>query len=146
MRKLFIVTILFLFSSGALARDFTTVSGETVSSQDIDSQGNTVLLFWTTWCPYCAIQVQAFSKYCGELVDKGFKIFFVNVQEDKRKVSMFRDKMKIRCPIILDRQGYLASKYRIFGIPTYIFLKDSEEIGRASFISQKQLEDLYDEH
>ena len=142
----FIIAVLFLFSSGAAARDFTTVSGETISSQDIDSQGNTVLLFWTTWCPYCAVQVKAFNNYCDELVDKGFKIFFVNVQEDKRKVEMFRNKMQIKGPIILDSKGYLASKYRIFGIPAYIFLKDAQEIGRSSFINQKQLEALYNEY
>lgn len=145
MRRLFFLGILFMFLSCTQAQDYDVISGEKILSKDLESQDKVVLLFWTTWCPYCTIQVRAFNDYCEELSAKGFKIFLVNVRESERKVELFKDKIGIKCPIILDRLGDMAYKYRILGIPTYVFLKKGREVGRTNFINKKQLEELYNE-
>ena len=145
MKKLFCIGILFLLVFSVLARDYHSVSGDKISSKDLNSEEKAVLLFWTTWCPYCAIQVKTFNAYCEELIGEGFKIFFVNVQESESRVKAFKAKMGLKCPVILDKDGDLAYEYRISGIPTYIFLKEGKEIDRTNFINKKQLERLYKE-
>jgi len=146
MRRLFFVGILFIFLSCAQAEDDSIIFAERISSKDLESYDKVVLLFWTTWCPYCAIQVRIFNDYCEELSAKGFKIFLVNVQESEAKVKLFKERTGgIRCPIILDRLGDMAYKYRILGIPTYIFLREGREIGRTSFINKRRIEELYNE-
>ena len=145
MRTLLIVAILFISASSIYARDYETLSGERILGKDLQSEDKVVLLFWTTWCPFCAIQVKTFNNYCDELINKGFKIFLVNVQESERKVERFKDRMGIKCPIILDRLGYMAYRHRILGIPTYVFLKQGREIGRTNFLNKGQLGQLYND-
>ncbi|HEC69785.1 MAG TPA: TlpA family protein disulfide reductase [Candidatus Omnitrophica bacterium] len=146
MRKniLFLILLTF-FSWEARGEKFTTLSGEIINTQNINSQSKAMLFFWTTWCPYCRLEIKALNNLQKELLAKDFKIFFVNLGDDKRKVKAFKDKIGISSSIILDKKGLLASKYRILGVPTYIFLREGREIGRTNYITSFLIERLYEE-
>jgi thiol-disulfide isomerase/thioredoxin len=111
----------------------------------INSSKKTVLLFWTTWCPYCRTAVKEFGQVCKNLQDKGYGVYMVNIAEEEAKVSNFIQRMGVDCPVILDKEGELGSEYRILGIPTYIFLKDGDILGRTGYISLDVIEKVYEQ-
>ncbi len=143
--KLFFISFLILTITVGATEEFFTLSKATISSQQINSIEKAILFFWTTWCPYCRIQIETFRDLQYQLTTEGVKSFFVNLGESKEKVRRFKERLKIKSPVILDKKGLLAYKYRIVGIPTYIFLKKGKEIGRTNYITKLVVEKLYGE-
>lgn len=137
------LAVILLFNAAGFASNYSVLSGEKVSGSEIGNYDRAVLLFWTTWCPYCRKAVEEFRDKCGELAERGYKTYFVNMKENKSKVSKFAGSMNIKCSVILDSLGRLFFQYRVLGIPTYVFLENGEEIGRSSYLNIKQVEELY---
>ena len=145
MRKIILFLVILFISFSLQAKDCSTFSGETISTEEIESQDKAISFFWTTWCPHCLSQMKTILSECQNILDKGFSIYFINVQETTRKVSAFKKKLNITLPIIMDSDGSIAYKYRVYGIPTFIFLKDGEELDRVNSISMKLLDKIYDQ-
>lgn len=147
MRKSLLALVLcILFCSLSVYGDeYPTLSGDKISMQKILEGEKVILFFWTTWCPYCRIQIKTLNNLYEELESKDFKVYFINLQESRRKVYSVKKKMKIKYPILLDTLGSLGYRYKITGMPTYVFLKDAQEVGRTYNINKKYLEVLYEE-
>lgn len=80
-------------------------------------EGKAILDFWAPWCGPCQMFKPIFEEVAGEYPDVTFGK--VNTEE----------------PV----NGMLAAKYGIRGIPTVVFLKDGEEIGRFSGAYPKEM-------
>ena len=82
-----------------------------------------VLVFFTTWCPYCLRQtpvlLTAYSKYGTQIQMVG-----INVEEPQAQVDDYINKMNIPYPVLLDINRAVADAYQISGFPTTYFLDD----------------------
>ncbi|HHW85476.1 MAG TPA: TlpA family protein disulfide reductase [Chloroflexi bacterium] len=115
---------------GQIAPDFAL---PTVGSNDSQYTlhnllgGPTVLIFWTTWCPYCLRQtpvlVAAHRQWGEEIQFVG-----VNVAEDVGVVTPYIAEHAIDYPILLDRDSVTAGAYAVQGYPTTYFLDNSARI------------------
>ena len=157
MKKLFFLCLTVLFASlfslncqdrsgveeGAVSDRYSasaSASEGQVSDNEWVTQKKAILFFWTTWCPYCREQLKGLNSLYYELLNQGFKVYFVNVQESASKVQLFRAKMNIKGPVVLDTRGAVANRYRIPGFPTYIFLENGVEVHRSNFLSRQYME------
>ena len=120
--------------AGFLAPDFTltTLTGETISLSDL--RGRPVFInFWATWCPPCRAEMPdiqaAYERYAGQ----GLVILGVNMAEPPGPVAAFVQEFGLTFPIPMDRDGRVATMYRIRAIPTSFFV-DREGVIRSMFI------------
>ncbi|NNG48034.1 MAG: TlpA family protein disulfide reductase, partial [Deltaproteobacteria bacterium] len=50
------------------------------------------------------------------------QILALDFMESEKKVNAFIKRKKVAYPVLLDKRGKVARKYRIVGIPTYILI------------------------
>jgi peroxiredoxin/outer membrane lipoprotein-sorting protein len=105
----------------APAFTLTGVKGSTVSLAKY--KGKVVLLdFWATWCGPCRIEMPLVQKLYAEFKAKGLVVFGVNVRETAAEVKGFLVKNGVGFPVLLDRDGKVAERYKAEGIPTLVII------------------------
>jgi thiol-disulfide isomerase/thioredoxin len=100
------------------------LDGSTLRLSDL--QGKAVLVnFWATWCQPCRRElphlVAAYDRYRSE----GLEIVAVNLQEDEDTITGYAEEFGMEFPVVIDRSGDVADKYRVIGIPTSFFIDRS---------------------
>ncbi|MBF0215648.1 MAG: TlpA family protein disulfide reductase [Candidatus Omnitrophica bacterium] len=112
-----------------IAPDFTVekLDGGKFSLSGELKEKNAVLVFWTTWCPYCVKEIPAVEKLYKE---KGgdLAIIGISLQESKTKVAGFVAKKAMTYPIGLDMDGMVADKYGIQTIPSIVAIDKKGKI------------------
>lgn len=109
---------------GMKAFDFTlnNLAGDEISLSNFKGQP-IFLNFWASWCPPCKEEMPALQKLYEN--DENVKILTVNVQENKDKVLNYLMENKYSFTTLLDKNGSVASKYLVRGIPTtFVIDKD----------------------
>ena len=105
--------------------DFTLpdANGKEVSLGQFIGKTPVLLLFWATWCPHCNESVPVLNRMHREPPTGGkVKILALDFMESEKKVNAFISSKKVAYPVLLDRRGRVARKYKVVGIPTYILL------------------------
>ena len=116
---------------GQLAPDFSLLT----LSEDIGSVGlrnlmgvPTVLIFWTTWCPYCLRQTPVLVEAHRQWSQQGIQFVGIDVKEERGAVEPYVAEHGIAYPILLDADGAIASAYAVPGYPTTYFLDANNRI------------------
>lgn len=112
-------------TAAAKGADFTlrSVSGEPVSLGRFAGKTPVLLFFWATWCPHCNAAVPAISKLHAEPVDgKRLTVLALDYMESPEKVGAYVKSREIPYTVLLDRDGAVARRYRVVGVPTYIVI------------------------
>ena len=105
--------------------DFTLKEpgGEQVSLGQFIGKKPVLLVFWATWCAICTEEVPVINKMHSEPPTSGnLQILALDFMESEKKVNTFISSKKVAYPVLLDRRGRVARKYKVVGIPTYILL------------------------
>jgi len=103
------------------APDFTVemLNGEKVVLSEVLKKAPAVLVFWTTWCPYCTKEIPDVEKFYRE--HKGeVAVFAINGGESKAKVSSFVQRKNITYPVALDSNNSASIAYKVRGVPTVV--------------------------
>ncbi len=91
-----------------------------------------ILFFWTTWCPYCRDELKILNRQAALMAKEGIVVIGVNLSESQSKVQRFFKGYWLNFKMLLDKNGLLADKYDLMGVPTYVFLnKEGKEISQA---------------
>lgn len=87
-------------------------------------RGGVVLVnFWATWCPPCVHELPSMQRLKKKLADKPFAILTVNISEEKETIRAFiRDQVKVDLPILLDRDGAVMKRWKVYVFPTSFVL------------------------
>ena len=105
--------------------DFTLpdAGGREVSLGPFIGKKPVLLVFWATWCPHCNESVPVINRMHTEPpTSETLTILALDFMESREKVSAFIASKKVAFPVLLDRSGSVARKYRVVGIPTYILI------------------------
>jgi peroxiredoxin len=106
------------------AADFelSDLRNNVISISKYKSKNPIILFFWTTWCPFCRIELKNLNQKYQQLKDKGWQVLVINVAEPVYRVSNFISRYNFSFDILLDRDGKVADAYGLLGIPTYIIV------------------------
>ena len=105
--------------------DFTLpdASGRQVSLRQSIGKKPVLLVFWATWCPQCNESVPVINRMHTEPpTSETLTILALDFMESREKVSAFIASKKVAFPVLLDRSGSVARKYRVVGIPMYVLI------------------------
>jgi peroxiredoxin len=110
-----------------------------------DYKGKEVLLvFGTTWCPYCREEIPHLKNMYSRYKERGLEIFNIYIQESKEKVAAFAAKYELPYKVLLDVDGRVAFGYRVRGVPTkFLISKDGVILCRACRSIDVLLDMLY---
>ncbi len=118
----------------ATAKNFTLIDGANASFSLSDYKGKAVVvIFWATWCPYCAKVMPGLEKYYQRYKTKGLEIIAVNIMEDGDPVAHMKSKgFSYRLGLEGDR---VAEQWQVTGTPTLFFINRAGEILAQNQIS-----------
>jgi thiol-disulfide isomerase/thioredoxin len=110
----------------------TNPGGDTLSLSSL--QGKVVLIdFWASWCGPCRLSNRHLVKLYSKYKSRGFEIFGVSLDENKRDWVKAISKDKISWPQVIDNRGWQASTaidWNLYQIPTsYLINKDGIIVG-----------------
>ncbi|UCG35549.1 MAG: TlpA family protein disulfide reductase [Candidatus Omnitrophota bacterium] len=161
MKKLSIILfsfcVVFIFSFKAISsailprqkvsdeKIFYRLDGTSLAFKELFKSSKTILFLWARSCPHCRSELRRINRKYP--FDKKIQVYYINVKESKERVereveSMRLDK-RISDNILLDRTGYVLGKYRIIGVPTYLFFKDGELIQRSHFLGENLIREIF---
>ncbi|HXF70322.1 MAG TPA: TlpA disulfide reductase family protein [Thermoflexus sp.] len=131
--------------TGIPAPDFELerLDGGTVRLRDL--RGKVVMLnFWATWCVPCREEMPLLAQIYRDYHPQGLEILGVNLtsQDDLAEVRRFVQELDIPFPILLDHNAQVERAYRIFGIPTTVFITREGIIHRVQVGILKGREDV----
>lgn len=120
-------------AEGKLAPDFLleTLDGGELRLSDLRGKG-VVVNFWATWCPPCRKEIPQLVAAYERFRDQGLEIVAVNLQESDSIVRRYAEDFGMEFPIVIDRDGRVADKYRLIGLPTTYFI-DRQGVVRSVF-------------
>jgi len=81
-------------------------------------RGKVVLVnFWATWCPPCREELPSMQALRERLASKGFEVLTVNLMESEEKITAFRESELIDLPVLMDRDGAAAKRWKVGMLP-----------------------------
>lgn len=120
---------------GAQAPDFTLTLSTGKQVKLSDYKGKAVLLhFWATWCPPCRKELPEMNKLAEELSASKNRLTFLGVcvSDDEKSRSAFMTKNNYTFTGGLDKDGSIAGKYSVEGIPTSILISPEGKIEKIN--------------
>lgn len=97
-----------------------------------DYAGKALLInFWATWCPHCVEEIPSMNRALAQLDAKHFAMVSISYREPESIVRPFTEKVAVDFPILLDKQGKIAAKWKVFAFPSS-FLVDKNGMIRYS--------------
>ena len=112
----------------ASAFQLKDLNDKVVSLSDYKNKKAVMLIFWTTWCPYCREELNILNKeYTGSVKDS-VELLAINVGESKSKVENYVKSHNISFKVLLDSDSLVARSYDLMGVPTYFVINKSGEI------------------
>ncbi len=147
MKRIILSLLLFCFFTPSFAaeRRFPTLDGKSISYDKLISEENTILFTWATWCPSCRRELERLSR--ERVFFEGINVWYVDIGEEtsvvERYVTAKSLNDNIRSRIVLDREGYVAQKFSVTGIPTYLFFKDGKRVFKSYYFDDEVLEKVF---
>jgi len=105
---------------GYLAPDFAlpNLNGKTVRLSDFRGKKGVFINFWATWCPPCRLEMPTMEKVYQEYRSRGLEILAVSIDVGpKSVVKNFMQEFRLTFPALLDPEGEVLYRYRLFSIP-----------------------------
>lgn len=130
------VLTLLLAANCALAEDLFSaydfnledIDGKQVSLSSLKEKAGAVLLFWTTWCPYCRAELKQLDASSGQFAKDKVEVLAINVNESPALVAKYVKDHQLGLRVLLDKDAKTANTYGIFGVPTYIYIDKESKI------------------
>jgi len=125
---------------GSLANDFELdrLDGRRLRLSDLRGQV-VVVNFWATWCVPCIEEMPMFQSYSERYPQ--FTLLGIAQQESAEQVTPYVERMGISYPVLLDLNAKVTESYKVFMLPTTIFVDQEGMIRYRHYgiMSQDQL-------
>ncbi len=147
-KKIIFFLLLVIYPITGQSADFYTLDKKITTYEEITAHSKTILLLWTTWCPGCRTEINRLSKECDTAKNReDIKILYISEGEEESTVQRFFTKAKLnecmKNKILLDPSAYLARKFSIPGVPTYIFIVDGQPTYKSHFINDDLVNKIF---
>ena len=106
----------------------TDLNDKAVSLSDYKGKKAVMLLFWTTWCPYCREELKTLNQEYAGLSKNSIELLAINVGEPQYKVDNFAKSRNLTFEVLLDKDTTVADAYELMGVPTYFVINKAGQI------------------
>jgi len=104
------------------------LKGGEVSLSSYRNRKPVLLVFWTTWCPYCRAALKSLQADYKSIDSMGVEILAINVGEPKNRVINFVESYRLSFQVLFDQDSSVADQYDLLGVPTYVIINKSGRI------------------
>jgi peroxiredoxin len=104
------------------------LKGGEVSLSSYKDKKAVLIIFWTTWCPYCRDALKSLQADLQSIESMGVELLAINVAEPKNKVIKFAESLKLSFQVLLDQDSSVADRYDLLGVPTYVIVNKSGQV------------------
>lgn len=129
----------------APAPDFVSedVFGNKIALSSFRGKKPVLLIFWATWCGYCAKEKDDLKTFTKRYQDK-IQVLAVDSSEPRQTIRDYIEKENINFLMLLDEQRKIWNQYLIRGTPSHFLIgKDGELISlRPGLASLADLETM----
>ncbi len=132
-------------ASAKLAPDFTLydIYQDAYTISNYKDKQPVLLLFWTTWCPFCRKELKVLNGMYSGLAEDGVEVLSVNVGETPNSVQDFVQAYNLVYRVLLDRDNRVAGLYELIGVPTYVLIdKQGEIVFKDNYLPATEYKDL----
>ncbi len=110
------------------APDFTLLTPDGTPVRLSDWRGHPVLInFWASWCGPCEVEMPAIQAAYDLHREKGLVVLAVAVEDEPENVTRFFERYQLTFQPLMD-DGTAAQQYRVFGLPTSVFVNAQGQI------------------
>ena len=78
--------------------------------------------FWATWCPPCKKSMPFLNALRNELMDQGFEIVAISVDEDSEDALNFLQQYPVDYVMAMDPSGLCPEQYDVKAMPSAYFI------------------------
>jgi peroxiredoxin len=105
--------------------------GEPISLSSLTATNEIVVLkFWSTWCPFCWIDLLELSKSYESYRSWGVEV--VTIALDSRDaVTAFLEERPLACPVLLDTDEAVADQFRVQMLPTTVVVDRNQKVVKS---------------
>ena len=101
-----------------------TLEGEKIQLKDYRGKKVVHLVFWSTWCPKCLVDMSKLKELWKTIDDRPYEILAVNVglNESKKRINKIRSEYQIPFRIVLDNKSAVTKDFGVMSIPFNIII------------------------
>ena len=99
------------------------VEGSVISFTPEDQIRPAVLLFWTSWCPYCRELMPFLDRIQREYAARGVSVYALNIWEDSDPLAYFAERQYVM-PLLL-AADLVAEDYGVKSTPAVLVVDES---------------------
>lgn len=128
-----------------LAPDFKLqdLDQNSFSLDGFKDNSNVLLVFWTTWCPYCQEELQELNRSYASFAKEGMEIFAVNAGERLKDVKGYIKSHGFGFKVLLDQDLAVTKSYKVLGVPTYVLInKDGKIVFTDNYFPKNKYKEL----
>ena len=128
---------------GDLAPDFVAedISGNKTALSDFKNKKPVLLVFWATWCGYCAKELPNLKGFAQDH-QKEIQVIAVSSGESKETIKKYIQEKDINFLMLLDENRKIWNQYLVRGTPSHFLIDSSGKIAgiRPGLASREDLE------
>lgn len=114
---------------GSFAPDFISedIYGVKVALSGFRDKKPVVLVFWATWCGYCAKELEDLKTFTQKYQDR-VQVIAVDSGESKDVIKNYTQEKRINFLMLLDQDMKIWNQYLVRGTPSHFFIDKQGKI------------------
>jgi peroxiredoxin len=124
----------YVYAEDILDFSLSTLEGEKVHLKDYRGKKIVHLVFWSTWCPKCLMDMTKLKKIWATRGTRSYEIVAVNVglNESQERIRKIQQQYQMPFTVVLDNKGAVTKDFGVISIPCNIIV-DKEGVVRYRF-------------
>lgn len=101
-----------------------TLQGEMVNLKDYRGDKVVHLVFWSTWCPKCLMDMGTLKRYWATRGTRPYEIVAINVglNESQDRITKIKQQYQMPFSVVLDNKGAVTRDFGVISIPCNIII------------------------